>query len=147
MNHVWEENHIAFSQEPRLEDSQVRNRESERLIDKYPDKRRFNIRRSKIRRWKNWAPLEDHKQKVKTRVRSQTWITNEKTTTSKNTETEHKEIFRWNCKSMPTRTKNKTWEDQPKNPGGKGRLKRYRDKTKQFRLNSTFQNNEKKFNQ
>ena len=42
------EKHIAFSEEPRLEDSQIRNRQSERLIDKYPDKpyhgvKRFNI--------------------------------------------------------------------------------------------------------
>ena len=41
---------MAFTQEPRLKDSQVRNRESKRLIDKYPDKRHHgvNIRRSKI---------------------------------------------------------------------------------------------------
>ena len=37
-NHIWKENHIASSQEPRLEDSQIQNRESERLINKYPNK-------------------------------------------------------------------------------------------------------------
>ena len=33
-----EKKRIASSQEPRLDNSQVRNRESERLIDKYPEK-------------------------------------------------------------------------------------------------------------
>ena len=47
------------------------NRESKRLIDKYPDEwhhgvKRLNIRRSKISLWKNRGPLEDHRQKVKT---------------------------------------------------------------------------------
>ena len=93
-NHVWKENYIAFSQEPSLEDCQVRNRESKRLIDKYPDKqyhgvKRFNIRRSKISPWKNRSPLEDHRQEIKTRVGTQTWIADKKTTTSsKNTKTE-----------------------------------------------------------
>ena len=51
-NHVRKENHIAFSQEPSLEDSQVRNRKTKRSIDKYPNKhhgiKRFNQCRSKI---------------------------------------------------------------------------------------------------
>ena len=39
---------------------------------------------------KNRCPLKDHKQKVKTRVGTQTRITDKKTTTtSKNTKTEH----------------------------------------------------------
>ena len=37
-NHVWKENPIAFSQEPRLKDSQIRNWESKHLFDKYPNK-------------------------------------------------------------------------------------------------------------
>ena len=37
MKMSWKENYIALSQEPWLEDSQVRKRESKRLIDKYPD--------------------------------------------------------------------------------------------------------------
>ena len=46
---------------------------------------------------------------------------------------------------MATRTKNKTSEHQPKKILAKeGRLKRYRDKTKQYRLNRMFQNNAKK---
>ena len=43
MNHVWEENHIAFSQESKLEESQIRKQESERLIDKYPNKQHHRI--------------------------------------------------------------------------------------------------------
>ena len=51
--HVWNKKYITFFQESRLEDSQVQNRKSERLIDKYPDKRhhgvnQFEICRSKI---------------------------------------------------------------------------------------------------
>ena len=44
---------------------------------------------------KNRGPLEDHRKKIKTRVGTQTWITDKKkyikktTTTSKNTKTEH----------------------------------------------------------
>ena len=44
---------------------------------------------------------------------------------------------------MAIKTKNKTLEDQPKILAKDGRLKRYRDKTKQYRQNRTFQNNEK----
>ena len=40
------------SLEPRLEESLVRNRESERLIDKYPDKRLYGVKRFNIRRRK-----------------------------------------------------------------------------------------------
>ena len=95
MNHVWKENHTIFSQEPTLENSEVRNRESKRLIDEYSDKRhhgfkRFNIRRSKISLWKVRGHLEDHKQIVKTRMGTQTWIADKKITiTSKNTKIEH----------------------------------------------------------
>ena len=51
------ENDIAFSQEPKLGECQIRNRESERLIDKYNDQRhhgvkRFDIYRNKICVWK-----------------------------------------------------------------------------------------------
>ena len=50
---------------------------SEWFIDKYPDKqhhgvKRFSICRSKTSLWKNRGPPENHKQKVKTRVRTQT---------------------------------------------------------------------------
>ena len=52
-------------------------------MDKYPDKRhhrikRFKIRKSKISLWKNRGPFEDHKQEVKTRVGTQTWIVDKK---------------------------------------------------------------------
>ena len=49
-NHVWKENHIALSQEVRLEDIKVQNRESERQISKkqHLGFKRFNIWRSKI---------------------------------------------------------------------------------------------------
>ena len=68
---------------------------SKRIIEKYPDKwhhrvKRYNIHRSTISLWKIWGPHEDHKKKVKTRVGTQTWITDKKTmTSSKNTGTEH----------------------------------------------------------
>ena len=82
--------------EPRQEDSQIWNRESERLIDKHPNKqhheiKRFNIYRSKISLWKNRGSPEDHWQKVKTRMGTQIRIADKKkkdTTTSKNTESE-----------------------------------------------------------
>ena len=60
--------------------------------DKYPDKRHhlFNICRSKISLWKNRGPPGDHRQKIKTRVGTQTRIKDKNTTTtSKNTKTEH----------------------------------------------------------
>ena len=76
---------------------------------------------SKISLWKNGGPSEDHRQKVKTRMGNQIRILDKKTTTtSKNTETEHENIF------------------------GKSTTKTHRDKTKQFRQNKTFQNNEEK---
>ena len=42
-------NNIALSQEPTLEDTQIRNRESERLIDKYLNKRHYRVKRLNIR--------------------------------------------------------------------------------------------------
>ena len=64
-------------------ESQVRNQESERLIDKYPDKlhhgvKRFNICWRKINLWKNRGPTEDHRQKVKIRMGTQIRITDKK---------------------------------------------------------------------
>ena len=101
--------------------SQVRNWERERLIDKYPNKhhevKRFNIHKSKISKCKNRGPLENHRQKVKTRVGTQTWIANKKTpTTSKNSKTEHIEIFGRNWKSTATRTQNKIEETNQNYP-------------------------------
>ena len=63
-----EKNQIAFSQEPRLDNSQIQNRESERLIDKkrHHGVKRFNIGRNKTSLSKNLGSLEDHRQKVKT---------------------------------------------------------------------------------
>ena len=64
-NNVWKETHIAFSQEPRLENSQVGNWKSKRPIDEYPHDqhhriKRFNLWRSKINQWKKsgflWRP-------------------------------------------------------------------------------------------
>ena len=55
---------LSFSQEVKLEDSQFRNRKSERLIDKYPNKqhhKRYNICRSKISQWKKQGSSEDHR--------------------------------------------------------------------------------------
>ena len=82
-NHVWNENPVGNSQEPRLKDSKVWNWEWEWLIDKYPDKDITELNDlinagSKIARGKNRGPLEVHGQKVKTRVGTQTRITDKK---------------------------------------------------------------------
>ena len=65
------------------------------LIDKYSNKqlhvvKQLNIRRSKISLGKNQDPLKEPRQKVKSRVGTQTLIADKKTmTTSMNTKTEH----------------------------------------------------------
>ena len=60
---------------------------------------------------KSQATLEDDRQKVKTRVGIQTWITDKKTTTSsKNTKKEHQEFFGRNWKTRQLELK-KTLEE------------------------------------
>ena len=70
--HVRKENHIAFSQEPRLEDSKVRNQRSKWPIEKYTNKedhriKRLNICGSKIKsEEKMVVPLKTTDKKIKT---------------------------------------------------------------------------------
>ena len=62
-NHVCKESHVVFSQEPKLDDSRVLIRESERLSEKYPKKQpqtieRFDVYWSKISPPKIGVPLK-----------------------------------------------------------------------------------------
>ena len=76
---------------------------------------------------------------------SQIRISDKKTTrTSKNTKKGHGNIFRRIGKSTTTTTKKKL--DQ-KVQAKEGKLKRYRDRTKQCGQNRTLQNSESKFSQ
>ena len=89
---------------------------------------------------------KNHRQKVKTPIGTQIRITDKKTTTtSKNTKREDENIFALSGKSTKLERKLQLEETNQKVLAKGGRLKRYRDRTKQYRHNRTFQNNERKF--
>ena len=147
-DHVRKESHIDFSQVPRLNDSQIQNRESERLIDKYPEKRhhgvkRFNVCRSKIICKKNQGPLEDLRQlKPGWELRLESHIKRL---------WQQARIQKGNLKKFTDETgktrqqehRKELEETNRKILAKEGRLKRYWDKTKQFRQNRASQNKEK----
>ena len=69
------------------------------------------------------------------------------TTTSKNTKREDENIFALGGKSSKLEQKSQFEETNQKVLAKEERLKRYRDRTKQYRQNRTFQNNKRKFYQ
>ena len=93
---------------------------------------------------KNRGASEGDRQKVKTRIGNQIRIADKKKTTSKNTKTEHENIFGRNEKST---TKVQLEETNQKVLTKEGRLITYQDRTKLYNQNKTFKNNERKFKQ
>ena len=95
-------------------------------------------------------PLKSTKKQSKTGIGNSTWNTNKKTTkTSQNDKKKRGAEISGNKKEQATQEKKivQLEEINQKVLGKEGRLKRYRQRVKQYRQNRTFQNNERKFYQ
>ena len=107
-----------------------------------------NLCQSKISLWKNCSLLKKHEEKIKTRMGNLTGNADKKSTkTGQNDKTiENAGICR-NKKEKATQEKIaiQLEEINQKVLAKERRLKRYRQRVKQYRQNKTFQNNERKF--
>ena len=103
--------------------SQVGNRKNKRLTKEYPNEQHHKIKQSNICR-REISLRKNRGSPIKTRMGNQVGISDEKsTTTSKNAETEHENIF---GQSRKTRRLEET-KQKILTKGAK--LKRYRDRT------------------